>query len=421
MNGLKKKTVTKNISTNTRKKSTQRIFSQLVIEWQTLHGRHSLPWQNTNDAYRIWLSEVMLQQTQVITVIPYFQNFLKRFPSVVHLANAPEDAVMSAWSGLGYYSRARNLHRAAQIVRDDFAGLFPTDSITLETLPGVGRSTAAAIAVFSSAEQAAILDGNVKRVLSRYFGVKRLASEQKWVDALWGYAEQSLPHSLAKSPKTVVGVKNPPIQDIKPIQRYTQGLMDLGATCCTIKSPQCTRCPVATDCFAHLNNATESLPGSRLKKAVPLRHTHMFVLMDGKKLLLEKRPPTGVWPSLWSLPEVAAHTDVQNASSHVVNENVSADVANQITKRLGLKVKLPRAMGKVANDSDPSQLTLQPAFQLTHAFTHFRLKINVCVLPVTAAGNRAYEANEMQWHSIERALLLGIPKPIRTILLKVQN
>jgi A/G-specific adenine glycosylase len=395
---------TKKANAGAQKKIQIKTFAQHVIEWQKTHGRNSLPWQNTNDAYRIWLSEVMLQQTQVVTVIPYFQDFLKRFPSVVHLADAPEDAVMSAWSGLGYYSRARNLHRAAKIVRDDFAGVFPMDSVTLETLPGVGRSTAAAIAVFSSGEQAAILDGNVKRVLSRYFGVKRAASEQKWVDSLWGFAEQSLPNLLTRLPPNALKAKSVVSQDIKPIQRYTQGLMDLGATCCTIKSPQCTRCPVAVDCFAYTNNATESLPGSRIKKAVPLRHTNMFVLIDGEKLLLQKRPPTGVWPSLWSLPEVEG------------DENLSVDITTPMTKRLGLKVKPARgAKEKVASDASESQ------FQLTHTFTHFRLKINVHVVHVTVAGNIAHEANDMQWHAVEDALQLGIPKPIRTILLKVRK
>jgi A/G-specific adenine glycosylase len=247
-------------------------FAANVIGWQRQHGRRNLPWQGTRDPYRIWLSEVMLQQTQVSAVIPYYERFLARYPTVKTLAAASEDEVLRLWSGLGYYARGRNLLRAAREVQA--LGAFPSNAEKIAELPGIGRSTAAAIAVFAYGERAAILDGNVKRVLSRAYGV----SEAR----LWKLAERLLPQS--------------------GIEAYTQGLMDLGATMCT-RVPDCTTCPVKARCVARKTGRIAELPAPRAKKALPWRQASWFVFMQDGKILLERRPSPGIWGGLWCFPE----------------------------------------------------------------------------------------------------------------------
>uniref|UniRef100_UPI0035C9E083 A/G-specific adenine glycosylase n=1 Tax=uncultured Caballeronia sp. TaxID=1827198 RepID=UPI0035C9E083 len=274
-------------------------FSTRLIAWQRVHGRHDLPWQNTRDAYRIWLSEIMLQQTQVSTVIPYYARFLERFPDVDTLAAAPVDDVMALWAGLGYYSRARNLHRCADVVATEHGGAFPRTVDELAELPGIGRSTAAAIASFAYGARATILDGNVKRVLARVFGVEGFPGEKKVENAMWTLAESLLPDAAHKDEVTA----------------YTQGLMDLGATLCVRGKPDCARCPFAPDCVANVTGRQKQLPTARPKKTVPTRKTWMLVLQDGDTVLLEKRPPTGIWGGLWSLPE-AADEDALIAVAH---------------------------------------------------------------------------------------------------------
>jgi len=247
-------------------------FAQQVIGWQRKHGRHDLPWQGTRDPYRIWLSEVMLQQTQVSAVIPYYERFLARYPTIEALAAASEDEVLRLWSGLGYYARGRNLHKAAvQIVGNGF----PRTAEKIAELPGVGRSTAAAIAAFAYGERAAILDGNVKRVLSRVFGV----SEK---EDLWERAERVLPRQR--------------------IETYTQGLMDLGATVCK-RVPDCATCPVKGRCVARKTGRIAELPAPRAKKALPQRQASWFVFFQQGKVLLERRPSPGIWGGLWCFPE----------------------------------------------------------------------------------------------------------------------
>ena len=246
-------------------------FAQKLIAWQQRHGRHDLPWQGTRDPYRIWLSEVMLQQTQVSAVIPYYERFLARYPTIAALAAASEDEVLRLWSGLGYYARGRNLHKAAvEISRNGF----PKTAQTIAELPGVGRSTAAAIAVFAYGERAAILDGNVKRVLSRVYG----AGEAQ----LWKLAERLLPKS--------------------GIEAYTQGLMDLGATVCK-RVPDCTTCPVKAGCVARRTGRIAELPAPRARKALPWRQASWFVVIHRGKILLERRPSPGIWGGLWCFPE----------------------------------------------------------------------------------------------------------------------
>ena len=246
-------------------------FAQKLIAWQRRHGRHGLPWQGSRDPYRVWLSEVMLQQTQVATVIPYYERFLQRFPKIERLAAATEDEVLRLWSGLGYYARGRNLHKASRVLVRGF----PRTAPQIAELPGVGRSTAAAIAVFAFGERAAILDGNVKRVLSRVFGVTR-------EERLWVLAEKLLPH--------------------RQVETYTQALMDLGATVCT-RAPDCAACPVKGDCTARKSNRIHELPAARSRKPLPMRETTWFVHLHAGKVLLERRPSPGIWGGLLCFPE----------------------------------------------------------------------------------------------------------------------
>jgi len=259
-------------------------FARRVIDWQRSHGRSDLPWQGTRDPYAIWLSEIMLQQTQVATVVPYYLRFRARFPDLGSLAAADEDAVLRLWSGLGYYSRARNLHRAAQAVVTQHAGAFPRELADIEALPGIGRSTAAAIAGFAFGARAAILDGNVKRVLARHFAIEGFPGERAVEQRLWQLAESLLP-----------------AKDIEP---YIQGLMDLGATVCTTRAPQCARCPVRASCAALAQNRVAELPAPRPRRVVPHRRTAMLVLRREGDVLLQKRPAVGVWSRLWCFPEI---------------------------------------------------------------------------------------------------------------------
>jgi len=249
-------------------------FAALLIAWQRRHGRRHLPWQKTRDPYRIWLAEVMLQQTQVETVIPYFERFLARFPDVTALAAATEDAVLRLWSGLGYYARGRNLHAAARMVAAQ--GGFPRTAEGLEALPGVGRSTAAAIAVFAFGRRAAILDGNVKRVLARRFGVQGDRAQ-------WDLAAKHLPQ--------------------RGMRAYTQALMDLGAAVCTRARPACERCPVAKACVARREGRIAELPAPRARKPLPVRRANWFVYVRDGEVLLERRPGAGLWGGMWTFPE----------------------------------------------------------------------------------------------------------------------
>jgi A/G-specific adenine glycosylase len=337
-------------------------FAREVIAWQSRHGRHDLPWQGTRDPYRIWLSEIMLQQTQVATVIPYYLRFLERFPDVAALAAAPEDEVLRLWSGLGYYSRARNLHRAAQLVVERHGGGFPSSRADIEALPGIGRSTAAAIAGFAFGARAAILDGNVKRVLARHFAVEGFPGERPVEQELWHLAESLLP--------------------AEDIEAYIQGLMDLGATVCTTRAPGCARCPVRGTCRAFREDRVDSLPAPRPRKAVPRRATGMLLLVKDGDVLLQKRPPTGVWGGLWSLPEVDA----------------AADVRRFARVQYGCEVAGVERLGTVK-----------------HAFTHFTLDITPIVVRVAAALPRAAQPGVV-WLPLAEAAGSAVPTPVRRLL-----
>ena len=338
-------------------------FADRIIAWQRQHGRHDLPWQNTRDPYAIWISEIMLQQTQVTAVIPYYRRFMGRFPDVATLARADEDEVLQHWSGLGYYSRARNLHAAAQAILSDHGGRFPDTPNALAALPGIGQSTAAAIAAFAYGYRAAILDGNVKRVLTRYYGIEGWPSQPAIERRLWALASELLPS-----------------QDI---EAYTQGLMDLGATLCSRSKPACERCPLREACIAHRDNLTARIPSPKPKKTLPERTTTMLLIVDGNDVLLEKRPSQGIWGGLWSLPETTVEED-------------GIAVARQ---RFGLTTE--------------AMATLPV---LTHSFTHF--KLHITPQPLRMAQHRQGSAPPpgMLWLAIDDALGAALPTPVRTLL-----
>jgi A/G-specific adenine glycosylase len=270
-------------------------FSTTVLAWFQQHGRHTLPWQQHINAYRVWLSEIMLQQTQVSTVIPYFEKFVRQFPTLADLAAAPVDEVLHLWTGLGYYARARNLHKCAQTVMRDYGGKFPKSVDALSALPGIGRSTAGAIASITWNQPAAILDGNVKRVLARCFAVEGWPGDAKVSERLWELAESLTPKNL--TPQNESGA-------------YTQAMMDLGATVCTRTRPACELCPLNSNCVAKAQGNPADYPGKKAKKVLPVKTVQLVMLQNPHgEFLLEQRPPQGIWGGLWSFPEVKTGSD----------------------------------------------------------------------------------------------------------------
>ncbi|ALU91029.1 A/G-specific adenine glycosylase protein [Herbaspirillum rubrisubalbicans M1] len=344
-------------------------FAAAVIAWQKQHGRHQLPWQNTRDAYRVWLSEIMLQQTQVAAVIPYYQRFLERCPDVFALASSPSEEVMALWSGLGYYTRARNLHKCAQRVVEQYGGRFPDDPALLAELPGIGRSTAAAIAAFSYGRRAAILDGNVKRVFARVFGIDGYPGAKPIEDKLWLRAVALLPD--------------------EDIESYTQGLMDLGATLCVRGKPSCGRCPLAGRCVALAEDRVGELPVSKPKKAVPEKETVMLVITQGADVLLEQRPDSGIWGGLLSLPEIG------------VSDAVRFDSAVRT---------LVAPYGELEGCRK-----LQP---FSHVFTHF--KLHVAPFQVALKSRTLHIAERgLVWYPTRKLADAPLPAPVKKLLLGV--
>ncbi len=342
-------------------------FADKLIGWQRLHGRHDLPWQGSREPYRVWLSEIMLQQTQVATVIPYYQRFVARFPDLASLAAASQDEVLVHWSGLGYYSRARNLHAAAQQVMNDFNGAFPTQIADIVSLPGIGRSTAAAIAAFCFGTRAAILDGNVKRVLTRQFGIAGYTGDKLIETKLWALAESLLPSGN--------------------VDHYTQSLMDMGATLCTRGRPRCAACPVASSCVALATQQVATLPTPKPKKAIPHKTTRFVILHHAGRIWLQQRPPTGIWGGLWSFPEL----------------DMSTDVLTTCRDEWQLQTTAVHEL---------------PAFK--HVFTHFSLMItphwvDVVSLPLTIQESTG------RWLSAADALQAAIPAPVRSVLAQISH
>ena len=336
-------------------------FAQRLITWQRTHGRHDLPWQGA-DVYRVWLSEIMLQQTQVITVIPYYQSFVATFPTIAALAAATEEQVLAHWSGLGYYARGRNLHRAAQLIAEKHRGEFPQVFDDIIALPGIGRSTAAAICALAFHQHHAILDGNVKRVLARYYGIVGWTGDKKVEAQLWQQAEILLPK--------------------RDVAIYIQAQMDMGATLCTRSKPKCSECPVQADCIAYQSNRVEELPTSRPRKVIHESNAALLMIMSGRNILLEKRPPQGIWGGLWCLPQLddgnGVVTDYVQQNGMVVNERIELA-------------------------------------ELTHTFTHFKLHITPVLLRVEKKPLRVKEAGSM-WLEVGEALNAAIPTPVRFLL-----
>ena len=314
------------------------------------------------DAYRVWLSEIMLQQTQVTTVIPYYQRFIAAFPTIASLAAASEDQVLAHWSGLGYYARGRNLHRAAQIIAEKHRGEFPRNFEQIFALPGIGRSTAAAICALAYHERRAILDGNVKRVLARYCGIEGWAGDRKVEAKLWQQAEALLPQ--------------------RDIAAYIQAQMDLGATVCTRSKPKCGECPVAGDCIAFQGGRVGELPAPRPRKAVPERYATFLLLTHGNDILLEKRPGSGIWGGLWCPPQL---DDGQGIVADYVRRNGIV-----VSERIELA-------------------------EFTHTFTHFKLHITPVLLRVTHKPQRVQQPGSV-WLDVEEALRAAIPAPVRSLL-----
>jgi len=339
------------------------VFADQVLAWFDQHGRHDLPWQEERSLYRVWLAEVMLQQTQVATVIPYYQKFLSKFPDHTSLAKASQDEVLVLWAGLGYYTRARNLHKAAVIIDQQHKGQFPEQFEEVLALPGIGRSTAGAILAQSLGQRHAILDGNVKRVLSRYFEVEGWSGKKAVENNLWQKAEACTPEDR--------------------LADYTQAMMDLGATICKRSSPGCQQCPLMESCLALKNQRVNELPTRKPKKELPVKTVRMLLLVNGKgEALLEKRPPTGIWGGLWSLPELA----------------MEEDVAQQCEQHWGYKIERPEDL---------------TGFR--HTFSHYHLDITPCRVQVVSILGKVQDS-EQQWCNADRLDDHALATPVSNIL-----
>ncbi|MCB1614829.1 MAG: A/G-specific adenine glycosylase [Pseudomonadales bacterium] len=346
----------------------RRHFSDRVLSWFDRHGRKDLPWQKEISPYRVWVSEIMLQQTQVATVIGYFERFMSAFPDVEALAAAPLDRVLHLWSGLGYYARARNLHKTAQQVVTAFGGEFPSDVECLAGLPGIGRSTAGAIVAIAFKKPAAILDGNVKRVLARYYAIEGWPGKTEVQVRLWQKAEQNTP--------------------VERVADYTQAMMDLGATLCTRSKPRCQECPLLSGCKAAAKKAQTEYPGKKPKKDLPVKSVIMLVLMDSRgRVLLQQRPPNGIWGGLWSFPEFAGIEGIRT-----------------YCRQTGLKY--------------PSEL--QPLPLRRHTFSHFHLDITPMLARVTVSQkNTVMEENPSVWYNLRHPDALGLAAPVSRLLSQV--
>lgn len=340
-------------------------FSDKILQWFDVHGRKDLPWQQDINSYRVWVSEVMLQQTQVKTVIPYFERFMTSFPSVEVLANAEQDAVLKHWSGLGYYARARNMHKTAKQVCGEFSGSLPEDIATLQSLPGIGRSTAAAILSLSGNQKEAILDGNVKRVLCRYYTVEGWTGKSAVLKKLWKLAEGLLPDSRYAD--------------------YTQAMMDLGATLCTRTKPRCEICPLSAECQALKQGNQTDYPNKKPNKKLPEKEVVMLILQDASKaVFMQKRPPVGIWGSLWCFPQF----DNQDDAEYWLH--------NSISKSATKTDKLP---------------------VLSHTFSHFRMHIQPLIISCeTPLKMGVMEKDESLWYNITTEFNGGLAAPVQQLI-----
>ncbi|HWV14545.1 MAG TPA: A/G-specific adenine glycosylase [Cellvibrio sp.] len=340
-------------------------FSQPVLKWFDKHGRKHLPWQQQITPYRVWLSEIMLQQTQVTTVIPYFERFVAKFPDVQSLAAAPVDQVLHLWTGLGYYARARNLHKCAQAVVADYAGEFPSSVDELSELSGIGRSTAGAIVSIAFQKRAAILDGNVKRVLARYHAIEGWPGQNDTLNQLWEIAEQHTPNKRSND--------------------YTQAMMDMGATLCTRSKPACERCPLQSGCLAYAQGEQSRYPGKKPKKDLPQKSVQLLMLRNPNgEILLLQRPPQGIWGGLWSFPELDIEADAQIYAADHFGKIISSETWNSYR----------------------------------HTFSHYHLDITPVLLQL-AKTPRLIASGGSHWYNLHQPEALGLAAPVKKLLEKL--
>ncbi|WP_232847063.1 A/G-specific adenine glycosylase [Shewanella nanhaiensis] len=344
-------------------KASPDTFSSRIIAWYDKFGRKHLPWQLEKTPYKVWVSEIMLQQTQVSTVIPYYLKFMERFPSIAELADAPQDEVLHYWTGLGYYARARNLHKSAQLIRDEFQGEFPANFDNVLALPGIGRSTAGAVLSLSLGQHHAILDGNVKRVLARHDAIQGWPGQKAVENQLWALTDSLTPK-----------------QDV---QKYNQAMMDMGATICTRSRPSCDKCPVAIDCEAQLIGRQTEFPGKKPKKVTPEKSAWMLVIAKGEEVILEKRPPAGIWGGLWCFPQFSSREEL-----------------DEYIQIKGIKV---------------SQEELLPGFR--HTFSHFHLDITPVVVNLDSQiDNQIMEDKPSVWYNLLNPPKVGLAAATERIL-----
>ena len=342
-------------------------FAKRLIAWYQQHGRSTLPWQQDQSAYSVWISEIMLQQTQVATVIPYFQRFMQRFPNIETLANATLDEVLHHWTGLGYYSRARNIHKAARLILEKH-GDFPSEFADILALPGIGRSTAGAISAFSFSKRQAILDGNVKRVLARVQAISGWPGNKPVHDLLWEYADYFTP-------------------DVN-VREYTQAIMDLGALICTQTKPQCEQCPFTDRCVAYQQGKPTAYPSKKPKTIKPVKKTHLLILSDPNgQYWLQKRPPSGIWGGLYGFPEIASL------------ENVLDYVMDHYAIRL-------------------KSFTTLPTFR--HTFTHFHLDITPIIAPLSNPAARKLAIEDAIWYNSKQPANIGLAAPVKKLLTQLE-
>lgn len=339
-------------------------FSKQLLAWFEQHGRHDLPWQFKRTAYRVWVSEIMLQQTQVTTVIPYYERFMQSFPDVGALAGAKLDDVLHHWTGLGYYARARNLYKTANIIVNDYDGQFPQTIDEVVSLPGIGQSTAGAILSLACDQRHPILDGNVKRVLSRYHAVEGWPGKKDVETKLWSYAEQHTP--------------------LTSFDKYTQAIMDLGATVCTRRNPDCNSCPLSKGCSARKLMRQHDFPGSKPKSKLPKRETILAIIENSEgEILLEQRPPSGIWGGLWCFPEIS----------------MDESIASVLQKQYGYNIK--------------EQIEYKT---FKHTFSHFHLMIKPIHVKVEPRSDKVRERGLSTWLDTRLAPNLGFPAPVVSLL-----
>lgn len=343
-------------------------FAGRLLAWFREHGRHDLPWQKNRSVYRVWVSEIMLQQTQVATVIPYFERFMEKYPDICSLAQAQLDELLALWAGLGYYARARNLHKTAGILVNQYHGNFPQTLQELMDLPGIGRSTAGALLSMGFNRPGTILDANVRRVLARHAGIRIAEGEKEATRKLWDLAESHTPKSRTRD--------------------YSQAIMDLGATLCRPSRPDCHACPVRSDCTAFLEARQDEFPGTRARRQKPVRSTRFLMLMDPEgRILLQKRPPAGVWGGLWVFPEAR---QAENLSADLASLAITADMVKCTAELEGIR----------------------------HTFTHFHLDIVPCLIQLHKVPPQVQEPG-LAWLDANDLAACGSPAPVARLLKKL--